>query len=41
LNWEPDTPLSVGLEKTYAWIADQYKDRKSGKPTPAGEHENF
>jgi nucleoside-diphosphate-sugar epimerase len=41
LNWEPDTPLSVGLEKTYAWIADQFKDRKSGKPTPAGEHENF
>ena len=36
LNWEPDTPLSVGLEKTYAWIADQYSDRKAGKPTPAG-----
>jgi GDP-D-mannose 3',5'-epimerase len=36
LDWEPDTPLSVGLEKTYAWIADQYADRKEGKPTPAG-----
>jgi GDP-D-mannose 3', 5'-epimerase len=24
LNWEPDTPLRVGLEKTYAWIHDQY-----------------
>ena len=36
LNWEPDTPLSVGLEKTYAWIADQYSDRKAGIPTPAG-----
>jgi nucleoside-diphosphate-sugar epimerase len=41
LDWEPDTPLSVGLEKTYAWIADQYEDRKAGKPTPAGEKESF
>ena len=41
LDWEPDTPLSVGLEKTYAWIADQYKDRRTGKPTPAGEPEYF
>jgi GDP-D-mannose 3', 5'-epimerase len=23
LGWQPDTPLSVGLEKTYAWIYDQ------------------
>jgi GDP-D-mannose 3',5'-epimerase len=23
LGWEPSTPLSVGLEKTYAWIFDQ------------------
>ena len=23
LGWEPSTPLSVGLEKTYAWIYDQ------------------
>jgi GDP-D-mannose 3',5'-epimerase len=23
LGWEPSTPLSVGLEKTYAWIHDQ------------------
>ena len=23
LAWEPSTPLSVGLEKTYAWIFDQ------------------
>jgi nucleoside-diphosphate-sugar epimerase len=36
LDWEPDTPLSIGLEKTYAWIADQYSDRKDGIPTPAG-----
>jgi nucleoside-diphosphate-sugar epimerase len=23
LGWEPNTPLSVGLEKTYAWIYDE------------------
>jgi nucleoside-diphosphate-sugar epimerase len=23
LDWEPSTPLSVGLEKTYAWIFDR------------------
>jgi GDP-D-mannose 3',5'-epimerase len=36
LGWEPDTPLHVGLEKTYAWIQQQYADRQAGKPTPAG-----
>jgi GDP-D-mannose 3',5'-epimerase len=36
LGWEPDTPLSVGLAETYVWIAEQYTDRKAGKPTPAG-----
>ncbi|MGA2429471.1 MAG: hypothetical protein ABSH13_13310 [Candidatus Acidiferrum sp.] len=24
LHWEPDTTLREGLEKTYAWIHDQY-----------------
>jgi nucleoside-diphosphate-sugar epimerase len=24
LNWEPSIPLRAGLEKTYAWIYDQY-----------------
>ncbi len=24
LNWEPSIPLRVGLEKTYAWIYDEY-----------------
>ena len=24
LDWEPDIPLRTGLEKTYAWIYDQY-----------------
>jgi nucleoside-diphosphate-sugar epimerase len=38
LGWEPDTPLREGMEKTYAWIATQYADRKAGKPTPAGDH---
>jgi nucleoside-diphosphate-sugar epimerase len=30
LNWEPSTPLRQGLEKTYAWIYDQYVARESG-----------
>ena len=38
LKWEPDTPLRVGLEKTFAWIKQQYLNRKAGKPTPAGEY---
>jgi GDP-D-mannose 3', 5'-epimerase len=25
LGWEPSTPLSVGLEKTFAWIYDELK----------------
>ena len=31
LGWEPDTSLSVGLERTYSWIQDQYNRRKSGQ----------
>ncbi len=30
LNWEPDTALRVGMEKTYAWIYDQYLARERG-----------
>jgi GDP-D-mannose 3', 5'-epimerase len=30
LNWEPDTSLRAGLEKTYAWIYDQYRARERG-----------
>jgi GDP-D-mannose 3',5'-epimerase len=37
LNWEPDTPLREGLERTYAWIEQQVADRKAGRPTPAGD----
>jgi len=33
LGWEPNTPLKVGLAKTYAWIEQQFKDRKAGKRT--------
>ena len=29
LDWEPDIPLRTGLEKTYAWIYDQYMARQS------------
>ncbi len=31
LNWEPDTPLRKGLEKTYRWIYDQYLARERGE----------
>jgi nucleoside-diphosphate-sugar epimerase len=31
LDWEPHTPLRTGMRKTYAWIAQQYADRKAGK----------
>jgi GDP-D-mannose 3',5'-epimerase len=31
LNWEPDTTLRHGLEKTYAWIYDQYLARERGE----------
>ena len=31
LHWEPNTPLRVGLEKTYRWIYDQYRARERGK----------
>lgn len=31
LNWEPNTPLRAGLEKTYRWIEEQYQRRKAGK----------
>ncbi len=31
LDWEPRTTLRAGMEKTYAWIAEQFADRKAGK----------
>lgn len=31
LGWEPSTPLIDGMRKTYAWIEQQYADRKAGK----------
>ena len=30
LNWEPSTPLRYGMEKTYAWIHDQFVARQRG-----------
>jgi nucleoside-diphosphate-sugar epimerase len=32
LNWEPTLPLQTGLEKTYAWIYNQYLARQKGAP---------
>ena len=36
LGWEPSIPLRVGLEKTYAWIYDQYMARERAQLAPAG-----
>ncbi|MBN1937247.1 MAG: NAD-dependent epimerase/dehydratase family protein [Anaerolineae bacterium] len=33
LGWEPNMPFRAGLAKTYAWIEQQYADRKAGKRT--------
>ena len=33
LGWEPSIPLRQGLERTYAWIEQQIRDRKAGKHT--------
>ncbi|MBI9101787.1 MAG: NAD-dependent epimerase/dehydratase family protein [Spirochaetales bacterium] len=33
LDWEPSTPFSEGVAKTYTWISKQYSDRKAGKRT--------
>ncbi len=33
LGWEPDLPLREGMEKTYAWIKEQYMARKAGMVT--------
>jgi nucleoside-diphosphate-sugar epimerase len=30
LQWQPSTPLRVGMEKTYRWIYDQYQARERG-----------
>lgn len=31
LNWEPDTRLRVGMEKTYRWIHDQFTAKYTAK----------
>ncbi|UCD42449.1 MAG: NAD-dependent dehydratase, partial [Chloroflexota bacterium] len=33
LDWEPNIPLREGMQETYAWISQQYWDRKAGKRT--------
>jgi nucleoside-diphosphate-sugar epimerase len=35
LNWEPSTALRVGMEKTYAWIYDEYVAKHNLKKRPA------
>jgi GDP-D-mannose 3',5'-epimerase len=34
LHWEPHTPVRQGLKTTYAWIEQQYADRKAGTRMP-------
>ena len=34
LGWEPSFPLAQGLERTYRWIEQQYRDRKAGGGSP-------
>ncbi|MEX1333699.1 MAG: NAD-dependent epimerase/dehydratase family protein [Candidatus Limnocylindrales bacterium] len=36
LGWEPNTPLKDGMAQTYAWIAEQFADRKAGKRVVTG-----
>ncbi|HUJ09190.1 MAG TPA: NAD-dependent epimerase/dehydratase family protein [Verrucomicrobiae bacterium] len=33
LGWEPSTPIRKGLQPTYQWIEQQYRDRKAGRET--------
>ncbi len=39
LHWEPNTPLRVGLEKTYRWIYDQYQARERGEAGVVREYQ--
>jgi nucleoside-diphosphate-sugar epimerase len=32
LNWEPSTPLAIGLARTYRWIYEQYTSERRGEP---------
>ena len=34
LGWEPSFPLAQGIERTYRWIQQQYRDRKAGGGSP-------
>ncbi len=31
LGWEPSTPLRTGMEKTFAWIEEQFSERLAGR----------
>ena len=37
LGWEPTTPIAEGIKPTFAWIKQQYEDRKAGKRTVKDE----
>lgn len=38
LDWEPNTPLRKGMQKTFEWIKGQFAERKAGKYVPAGDY---
>jgi nucleoside-diphosphate-sugar epimerase len=40
LGWEPGISLREGMEKTYAWIYDQYLRRERGEPGVVSEVES-
>ena len=41
LQWEPDTALRHGLERTYSWIFDQYQLRERGEVGVIRENEEI
>jgi nucleoside-diphosphate-sugar epimerase len=41
LNWEPDTRLRDGMEKTYRWIFDQFTDKYDAKTAHLSAVSNF
>jgi len=41
LNWEPDTRLRDGMEKTYRWIEQQFRDKYDAKTAHLSAVSNF
>jgi nucleoside-diphosphate-sugar epimerase len=41
LGWEPNIALRTGMERTYAWIYEQYRLREQGASGVVQESEYF